>query len=152
MLLLVLCAVCVQTLVIIGGGILAAVWIRREKRALQTRLEEWFIPPAEGQSSRISQAIEAAAALIGSAAARSIMATLRADKSHVQRVVNNLTEEGEASANPLMAMLTAGGKGKGSSLGKLASMLAPMLAGMVGGGNGATTASSVQNRLQKGQG
>lgn len=109
--------------------------IGREKRRLSDRLDalqhEWFDHP-EGQPHKAAQVIDAAGAVIGSAAARSIMASLGADASHAARAANGAADMLQAQQNPLLGLLAGGKRGKGAAVMRLAEMLGPMLSG---GGN-----------------
>lgn len=112
----------------------------REKREIHDRLQalaaEWVTPPAEGQPHKLAQLISAAGEVIGASAARSIMASLNADKSHVARVANGLVDEAQGAANPLLGLLAGGKRGKGAAMARLVEMIGPMLAGQSHGSNG----------------
>jgi hypothetical protein len=115
--------------------------VRREKRAMADRLDalqhEW-LDHDEGQPHKLAQAIDAAGAVVGSAAARSIMASLGADASHAARAANGAADVMQAQQNPLLSLLAGGKRGKGAAVMRLAEMLGPMLSGAGNhNGNGA---------------
>lgn len=118
---------------------------RRAERAFQ----EWFTQPEPDKPSKFALLIHEAGTVIGSAAARSIMASLQADNSHVARVANGLSDELQAKQNPLVGLLAGGKRGKGAALMRLAELLGAGL-----GGNNHVNADgqtkAIQDRLSKG--
>lgn len=85
--------------------------------------------PEPDQPSKLAQLADLIGACVGSAAARSIMASLNADKSHAARAANGAADVLEAQANPLLALLAGSKRGKGAALMRLAQQLGPMLTG-----------------------
>lgn len=120
-----------------------------EERA-ERALRDWVESPEAGKPSKLAVMLDAAGAVVGSAAARSLMASLKQDASAQAHVANGISDTLQAQQNPVLGLLTGGKRGKGAAVLRLAEMLGPMLAGS-GKGNGATTeGSSVHSRLQKG--
>jgi hypothetical protein len=123
-----------QTVGLIGG----LYWlISREKRHISELLtdlqQEWLVAP-EGEPHKAAKVLDAAGAVVGSAAARSIMASLGADASHAARAANTAGDLIQAQQNPILGLLAGGKRGKGAAVLRLAEMLGPMLSG---NGNGA---------------
>lgn len=114
--------------------------IRREKRALSARMaaiaEEWLVAP-EGQKHKLGQALDAAGADIGSAVARSIMASIGAERSHVTRVANGMLDEAQGNANPVLGLLAGGKRGKAAGIMQLAELVGSVLRERSSGDNGA---------------
>lgn len=142
----ILTAVCVLWL----GMTLLDRWAARKQRILEERLlhaiHEWVDaqPPDDKGNPRPSKLAEAAALLgqiVGSAAARSLMASVKQDASSVSQVAGSMADQLQAQTNPLMALMGGGKRGKGSAVLRLAEMLGPMLAGK-NNGNGATDRGS----------
>lgn len=149
----ILLGVC-QIITMLGGVLL----LRRLINAKQAELEEkaeralrdWVESPEAGKPSKLAVTLDAAGAVIGSAAARSLMASLKQDASAQAHVANGMVETLQAQQNPVLGLLAGGKRGKGAAVMRLAELLGPMLAG-AGKGNGATSEGrSVHDRLQKG--
>jgi hypothetical protein len=70
--------------------------------------------------------------VVGSAAAKSLMASLKQTAGATANVANSVSDQLQAQGNPLLAMLTAGKRGKGAAVLRLAEMLGPMFAGKNG--------------------
>ena len=129
----------------IVGAFVAAVMIRRYIAQLRAEVEsqiseairDLVSQPAPDQPSKLAQLVDMAGTVIGSAAARSIMANLNADKSHMANVANGAADQIQAQQNPLLALLAGGKRGKGAAVLRLAEMLGPMLGGIGKGSNGA---------------
>lgn len=100
--------------------------------------EEWLTPAAEGEPHKLAKTVALVGDVIGASAARSIMASLNADKSHVANVANGITDGIVANQNPLLGLLSGGRRGKGAALQKLMEVIGPKLMGMAGSiqGNG----------------
>lgn len=121
----------------IAGAIVAALLIRRYIGRLRSDIESQLIgavrdlvdQPAPDQPSKLAQIVDMAGAVIGSAAARSIMASLSADKSHAANVANGVADQLQAQQNPLLAILAGGKRGKNAGVLRLAQMLGPLLGG-----------------------
>jgi len=104
-----------------------------EQRA-EEALHRWLDPQPEGKPSKFAEFLDAGGSVVGSAAARSIMASLGAERSHTARAANGLVDEIEGAQNPILGLLSGGKRGKGAAIAKLAQMLLPMLAGHNGAG------------------
>jgi len=121
----------------IAGAIVAAVLIRRYIARLRAEIESQIAgalsdlvsQPAPDQPSKLALIVDMAGAVIGSAAARSIMASLSADKSHAANVANGVADQIQAQQNPLLAILAGGKRGKNAGVLRLAQMLGPLLSG-----------------------
>jgi len=111
--------------------------IRRAINAKQAELEaraeaalhKWLDPGPDGKPSQFAEVLDVGGSIIGAAAARSIMASLMAEKSHTARAANGLSDEIQGAQNPILGLLAGGKRGKGAALAKLAQVLGPMLAG-----------------------
>lgn len=123
--------------------------ISRERKRLSKILDalqhEW-LDHAEGQPHKLSQAVEAMGAVVGSAAARSIMASINADASHVARAANIASDGLEGARNPLLGLLAGGKRGKGAAVLRLAELLGPMLGSA--GGKGEADNHSIADRIR----
>lgn len=128
--------------------------IERQKAELSARaraaLEEWLVPEAEGQPHKLAQLVAAMGEVIGSSAARSIMASLSADKSHVARVANGMTDELQGVQNPLVGLLAGGRRGRGAAVARLTQMLGAMFNNLGGQSNspGSNGHSDVADRIR----
>jgi phage-related protein len=96
---------------------------------------DWTDQPAPDKPSKLAEVAETLGAVVGSAMARSIMASLSADKSHASRVANGLTDELQGAQNPILGILQGGKRGKGAAIARLGQMILPMLSGKMGQGN-----------------
>jgi len=117
-------------------------WLYRRERAkiqatIDRQLAAWFTAPV-GEPHKAAQIVDAMGVVIGSAAARSMMANLGQRASSAAQVANGAADMIQAQSNPLVALLTGGKRGKGAAMMRLAEMLGPMV---LGGGNGHPPAS-----------
>jgi hypothetical protein len=105
------------------------------ERRIDTVIHAWGDPQGEAhdQPSKLAQLLDALGAVVGLAAARSIMGALSTQDGHLARQANNLADQVVAQQNPLLGLLSGGRKGKGAALRHLAEVLGPMLMGS--GGN-----------------
>jgi hypothetical protein len=162
-------AVCLLGVCQICGALVAALLIRRYIARIRADIEskitdsirDLVSQPAPDQPSKLAQIVDAAGAVIGSAAARSIMASLSADKSHAANVAGGVADQIQAEQNPIMAILTGGKRGKNAGVLRLAQMLGPLLGGsgrppggqlpLLGGGNhnDSASAGSVSDRIKR---
>lgn len=134
----------------------AGVWIQRilDRKILEVRnqiqgaIEDLVTAPAPDQPSKLAQLLDLAGSVVGSAAARSIMASLAADKSHAVRVANSASDELEAQQNPIMSILAGTKRGRGAGLLRLAGLLG----GILGTGTGPAGSGGVQLPLSGGNG
>jgi hypothetical protein len=126
-------AVCLLGVCQIAGAIVAGLLIRRYiarlRSEISTAIADLVNQPAPDQPSKLAAIIDMAGAVIGSAAARSIMASLSADKSHAANVANGVADKLQAHQNPLLAILAGGKRGKNAGVLRLAEMLGPLLGG-----------------------
>lgn len=152
----------------IAAGILAGILVNRRidriRAEIRTEiariLTEWTSQPDEGKPSKLAELVDMIGAVIGSAAARSIMATLNADQSHAARAANTLADGIQAQQNPLLGLLTGSKRGKGAAVARLAQLLGGMFTGSGSGpatggqlsfpaGNGGGDRSSVLDRIKR---
>lgn len=109
-----------------------------ERRA-EAAMRDWLTAP-EGEPSKAAMLIDKAGQVIGSAAARSIMASLQVEKSHVARVANGISDEIKGAQNPILGLLAGGKRGKGAAVMQLAGLLQGILSpggkGLPSSGNG----------------
>lgn len=152
----------------IAGGILAGILVSRRIDRVRTEvrdeisriLVDWTSQPEEGKASKLAELVDMVGAVIGSAAARSILASLNADASHGARAANTLSDQITAQQNPLLGLLTGSKRGKGAAVARLAQLLGGMFTGSGSGtgpggqlsfpaGNGGGDRSSVLDRIKK---
>ncbi len=110
-----------------------------EARA-ERALREWVESPGEGQPSKLANLVDVMGATIGSAAARSLTASVKQQSSSVAQVANGAADMLQAQTNPLAALISGGKRGKGAAVMRLAQLLGPMFMG--GNGNHGTTDAS----------
>lgn len=113
-------------------------------------LRDWVEASEEGKPSKLALLLDSAGAVVGSAAARSIMASLKQDSSSVAQVANSAAGALQGQTNPIMALLGSGKRGKGAAVARLTEMLAPMFGGGGNGHSADTTSVSVRDRLKRG--
>lgn len=125
-----------QALTLGLGLLVLRAWARGQKRQLEAQLHSWLEPQGQDRDkpSKLAEALATGGEIIGAAAARSIMASLNADKSHVARVANGLSDELQGQQNPILGLLAGGKRGKGAAIARLGQMLLPMLGGGLGQG------------------
>jgi hypothetical protein len=128
--------------------------INAKQAELEARAEEvihkWIDLQEDGKPSRLAEMLEMGGTVIGSAAARSIIASLGAGQAHAARAANGLSDEIQATQNPLMGLLAGGKRGKGAALMRLAELLGPMLKGGNGASNATPDSGSVRDKLGRG--
>jgi len=146
-----------QVLIFGAFALILRAWAAHKQAEIERRIDgvlrEWFTPEAEGEPHKAAKAVAAMGEVVGAAAARSIMASLSADRSHVARAANGAVDELQAVQNPVLGLLTGGRRGKGAALRQLAAALGPMLAGGAtsgpsGNGSNSDGAGSVRDRLK----
>ena len=135
----------------------ACLFMRRLLNAKQAEIEAkaeaalraWIELQGENkdQPSKLALMLDGMGAVIGSAAARSLMNSVKQNASSTAQVANGISEPMLAQQNPLLAMLTTGKRGKGAAVMRLAEMLGGMLGKPAGNGNSAPT-GSVRDRLR----
>lgn len=148
----ILLGVC-QIITMLGCVLLLRKLINAKQAEMEARAEkalrDWIDAPEAGKPSKLALMLDAAGAVVGSATARSLMASLKQDASAQAHVANGIADTLQSQQNPVLGLLTGGKRGKGAAVLRLAEMLGPMFAG--GKGNGAASdTESVRNRLQKG--
>lgn len=140
-----------QCVCFIGIYWLITRWAERKQREIERRIDavirDWTSPGGEGKPSRFAQLVYTMGETVGQAAARSLQSTLKADASHVARVANGVSDTLEAQANPLSALISGTGRGKGAAIRRLGELILPMLAGGGHGGDNDNGRSSVVGRL-----
>jgi hypothetical protein len=127
----ILLGVC-QIVAMFGVCLLIRMWAERKQEEIERKLNvvihSWVDSQGEGQPSKLAVVMEAVGALVGAAAAKSIMASVKQQSSSVAQVANGLSDGIEAQQNPLLAML-GGKRGKGSAVSRLLTLIGPMLGG-----------------------
>lgn len=98
-------------------------------------LRDWLNPQEGDKPSKLANLLDAGGAIIGAAAARSIMASLSADQSHVAKVANGAADELMGQQNPIMGLLSGGKRGRGAAVARLGQLLLPLISN-IGSGNG----------------
>lgn len=142
----------------IASTIVAVVFIRRFINAKQAEIEAkaeaavraWIELQGENkdQPSKLALMLDGMGAVIGSAAARSLMNSIKQPASAVANVANGISEPLMAQQNPLLAMLTSGKRGKGAAVLRLAELLGGMMGRPNDNGNSAPPGGSVRDRLR----
>lgn len=148
----------------LAGGILAGILVSRKLDRIRTEtrtellriLTDWTHQPEAGKPSKAAELVDMIGAVIGSAAARSIMGSLKADDSHAAAAANRIADGIQGHQNPLLGLLTGGKRGKGAAVARLAEMLGGMLGGSGAGGaqlpfptNGGSEKSTVADRIRR---
>jgi hypothetical protein len=127
-----------QITVTIGVIFAARRYIEDKQAELEERatliLADWFNPASPTEASKMAALLDAAGAIIGGAAARSIMGSLGQRDSSVAKAANGAADEIEATQNPLMGLLGKSKRGRGAAVARLGQLLLPMLSNI--GGNG----------------
>ena len=131
-----------QILAVVGVILLARHYIEAKQTELAAFVADLVVQPAKGEPSKLSLMIDAAGSVIGSAAARSLVASLNQQSSAVARVANTQSDLLQAQQNPLVALFTGGKRGKGAAVQNLARMLGPMLMGKNGSAPNAPASNS----------
>lgn len=144
-----------QALCILGAVFLLKRWAERKQAEIEDRigaaLHAWVDPQGEGKPSKAAEALDAMGAVVGAAAARTIMGSLAAESSHTSRAANTLADIAQGQANPVLGLLSGGKRGKGAALARLAEILGPMLQSNQGNNHEQGTAGgSVRDRLGRG--
>jgi len=116
---------------------------------IEAAIREWIEPGPDNTASKLASTVDMVGAVVGSAAARSIMAHLKQENAAVANVANGISDRIQGQTNPLMALLSGGKRGKGAAVQRLTEMLMPLFAGGLGGGGGAGNGSSQKSELQK---
>ncbi len=107
--------------------------IEAKQTEISARLSEViydFVNPQEGgKPSKLAEVLQSAGVVVGSAAARSIMASINADSAHVARAANGVSDIIEAQQNPVAALLKGSRRGKGAAIQRLGEILLPLFQG-----------------------
>jgi len=137
----ILLGVC-QIVCCLGLTLLIRLVINAKQAEIEARAEaalrEWVVA-SEGQASKAAMLVSQVGTVVGDAAAKAIMRSLKQDVSSTAQVANGISEPLMAQTNPILALLTGGKRGRGSAVVRLAELLGPMLLGAKGGqgeGNG----------------
>lgn len=130
-------------------------WAEAKQAEIEARmnaaLRAWGEPQGEGKPSKAAEVLDAMGAVVGAAAARTIMSSLAADASHTARAANTLSDIAQGQSNPVLGLLTGGKRGKGAALARLAEIIGPMLSQNQGNHDqGTAGARSVRDRLGRG--
>jgi len=150
----VLLGVC-QIITILGAVLLLRRFINAKQAEIEKRADEalqsWIGLQGENkdQPSKLAMMLDGMGAVIGSAAARSLLNSLKQPASADAHVANGITDQLQAQANPLLALLTAGKRGKGAAMLRLADMLGGMFGKPSDNGNSSPLGGSVRDRLNR---
>lgn len=123
-----------------------------KQEAIETHISEtiqdWIRLQGENrdQPSKLAMMLDGMGAVVGSAAARSLMASVKAGTVGENAMANTQASFIEAQQNPILALLQGGKKGKGAAVMRLAQLLGPMLSGS-GNGHAESSGPSVRDRL-----
>ena len=135
-----------QIVTVFGACLLLRRWINAKQAEIEAKAEralrEWIESPKEGEPSKLAVMLDAAGAVVGSAAARSLMASFKQQSSSAAQVANGASDMLQAQQNPLVGLLAGGKRGKGAALLRLAELLGPMLGGKSGNHSGDSGGSS----------
>lgn len=117
----------------------------------EAALRAWIDLQGENhdQPSKLALMLDSMGAVVGSAAARSLMNSMKQSTSAVANVANGIADPLLAQQNPLLAMLTTGKRGKGAAVLRLAEMLGGVFAKPHDNGNSAPNGGSVRDRLNR---
>lgn len=144
-----------QLVVLICGVVLLPRWIARKQEDIERRLNEtvhsWVDSPGvtdEGKPlpSKMAEVLEVMGVVVGSAAARSLRASLQQQASSQAQVANGALDQLQGAENPLLGLLAGGRRGKGAAIQALALKLWEMFP-KGGAGNGHS--ESIIGRLGK---
>jgi hypothetical protein len=116
------------------------------ERRFEQAVREWTYQPEPDKPSKLAVLVDSIGAVIGSAAARSLMASVKQDASSVAHVANGLSDQAQAQINPLAALITGGKRGKGAALLRLAEIIGPMLAKQTGSNGGGESVAPRRHR------
>lgn len=140
------------------GMVLLDRWAERKQKRIEAQLmravHDWVdAQPAnekgEVQPSKLAVAASMIGAVVGSAAAKSLMASVKQDASSVSKVAGGLADQLEAQSNPIMALMGGGKRGKGAAVMRLAEMLGPMFGGKSNGNGSGTTGTEYTGRRHR---
>lgn len=135
----------------VGFGWLIRQWFESKQAEIERRLadtmQEWLVQPAPDKPSKLAELADAAGTVIGSAAARSIMATVSQSQSAIAHVANGAADQLQGQTNPILGLLQGGKRGKGAAVLRLAQMLGPMLGGLGGGKSGSNGGTEKPPRM-----
>jgi hypothetical protein len=127
--------------------------INAKQAELEARAEEtirhWVEPQEGNKPSRFAEVLDMAGAVVGQAAARSIVASLMGSKGKALQEAGGLVDQMTSEQNPILGLLQGGKRGRGTALTKLAELLGPMLQSKMNGGGQAPT-EDVSSRIGRG--
>jgi hypothetical protein len=131
-----------QSLLFGAGFLLIRAALIRKQQEIEQRVSEtihsWIDAEGDGKPSKLAVTLEAMGAVVGSAAARSLMASIGADGAHMAKAANNVSDQIEAQTNPLGMLLKGGRRGKGAAIDRLSGLVMQLFQNSSGGGNGNT--------------
>jgi hypothetical protein len=132
---LILLSVC-NLLAPIGAFFMFKRYLDHKQAAVEAQLRavvlDWIQPTEDGKQSKFAEMLDAGGAIVGRAAAKSIMLQLNQANTSVTQTANGIADPLEAHSNPIAALMSGGKRGKGAALARLAQLLAPMLTGSTG--------------------
>jgi hypothetical protein len=136
-----------QIVSMLGACLLFRMMVNAKQAEIEARAEkalrDWVESPKEGEPSKLAITLDAMGAVVGSAAARSLMASLKQQSSSVAKVANGISDEVGGATNPIMGLLMGGKRGKGAAVMRLAELIGPMLGGGAkDNGNGTASGGS----------
>lgn len=141
-----------QVITTLGACLLLRHFFNAKQADIEARAEralrDWVEAPEPGKPSKLAAALDAMGAVVGSAAARSLMASVKQDASSITKVANGAIDELAGQQNPLLGLLAGGKRGKGAAVLRLAEMLGPML-GAKGNGAGNTPGAEYTGRRHR---
>ena len=94
---------------------------------LENALRDWTEAQPDGKPSKLGLMLDATGAVVGSAAARSLMATMKQSAGADTHLANGVSDQLQAESNPLLGLLANTKRGKGAALMRLASLVGPLL-------------------------
>lgn len=116
-------------------------------QSLETLAHSWVDPTPDGKESKLAVLVDSLGAVVGSSAARSLMATFKQSKSSEAVAANGISAALEAEQNPLLSIIASTRRGgKGAAFQRLVGLLAPML--LSKGNNGGTPSGSAPTQAQ----
>lgn len=143
-----------QIITTFGACLLLRRFINAKQAEIERKAEEalraWVELQGENhdQPSKLALMLDGMGAVIGSAAARSLMNSIKQPASAVANVANGISEPLMAQQNPLLALLTTGKRGKGAAVLRLAELLGGMMGKPSDNGNSTPSGGSVRDRLR----
>lgn len=106
---------------------------------IEARVVAWVEPGPEGKASKLGEILQASGAIVGNAAAKSLVGQIGAMNGAAAKQANIISDAIEGQNNPMAGLLQGIRgikKGKGASIERLASLIGPMLANNHGSNGG----------------